>query len=86
MERSLSTRARLRASTYTSPSCGSSFTSTDSRASCQGSARNDCSSAVRRPFGVPTRQPTGASPSRIAASVSSVGMPRSMIHTRSERP
>ena len=48
MERSFATRARLRASTYTSPSFGSSFTSTESRTARQGCARNDCSSAVSR--------------------------------------
>ena len=37
------------------------------RAACQGSLRNAFSSRVSRPLGVPTRQRTGASPSRVDA-------------------
>ena len=86
MLRSLRTRDSLWTRMYSSPSSARSLTSTHGRTACQGWPRNDFSSFVSRPFGVPTRECTGASPSRIVASVASVGMPRSMIHTRSERP
>src|SRR5207249_9280705 len=53
--RSLATRSRFCAKTYSSPSCGNSLTCTPGRASCHGLATRCFSKRVRRPFGVPTR-------------------------------
>ena len=66
--------------------------STAARASSRTNRARSVSAASSTARPVPRLFPrtlygtTGASPSRIEASVSSVGMPRSMIQTRSERP
>src|SRR6266850_517011 len=76
IERSFAIRSRLSANTYSSPSSGRSLTFTPARAVCQGLVTRDCSSRLRRPFGVPTRYCTGGSLRRISARTSSVGTPR----------
>lgn len=59
---------------------------TSSRTAAQGLVRKDFSSLLSRPLGVPTRYRTGGCEARIRASVSSLGMPRSITQTRSAVP
>lgn len=67
--RSLATRSALRASTYSSPPCGRSLTSTPARACCQGLSSRSFSSLFSRPLGVATSYCTGGSAAHISASI-----------------
>ncbi len=84
MARSLPTRSPLSTKTVTSSPAGSSLTRTLSRTFTHGFPARSASSFVSLPFGVPTTyRPPRA---RGSPSGSSVGMPRSISHTRRALP